>query len=111
MYKDMPDMAVECIDAFFGFNATWNDVLKGIKAAYPKENKTRARHMLTKMISEIESDDYANDPTWVRGEYGTDEPFDKYFPTWSKFRRIMEAKGCKAGMEYHGFVHLKVFAN
>lgn len=68
-----------------------------------------ARRMLGQMMSEIENDEYAKDPTWVRGWYGTDEPFDKYFPKWSKFRRDMDAKARKVGMEYHSFVSAELF--
>ena len=109
MYLEMPDMAVEAIDAFFSESATWDVVRKGIKVAYPKMNKVCARRMLGQMMSEIENDEYAKDPTWVRGWYGTDEPFDKYFPKWSKFRRDMDAKARKVGMEYHSFVSAELF--
>ena len=86
MYMDFPDMAVEAMDAFHG--RPWAEVLVCLKQLDPKASKVRLRQRLVRMMLEVEnSEDHVDDPVWDQTD---DEPFDKFFPTWSKFRVDME---------------------
>ena len=98
MWEDMPNMAVEALDAFHGF--TWSAVRMILKLKWPKDSKARRHDKLKKMMEEVENKTYRQDPAYSHTDsyWGDDQwAFEKHFPTWSKMRDDMEE-------DYHEFI-------
>ena len=86
-FEEMPDDAIEALEAFFCRDARWHDVRTVIRFVYRKISKAATRTRLRLLMAELHKDrpDY----------YDRGSVFEVTFPAWAKLREDVDAYAIK----------------